>query len=126
MDRRCGILSTSGKSYRKLGRGIIFWVKVMTYSEFNHLLDSLDTLSPGQLRQLRCELDTKLASTSAISQDDLNEAELADQELQRRLFDSGLLSEIKPPRRVETGTEQFTPVPIRGESLSETVIRERR
>jgi hypothetical protein len=56
----------------------------------------------------------------------LTDDESADQELQRRLFDAGLLSEIKPPRRVSTGTERFTPVPIQGEPLSETVIRERR
>jgi hypothetical protein len=106
--------------------GIILWMKVMTQSEFNHLLDSINALSPEQLRQLRCELDNKLASSSAISQAALSEEELADQELQRRLFEAGLLSEIKPPRRVSTGTEQFTPIPIKGESLSETVIRERR
>jgi len=51
---------------------------------------------------------------------------LADQEAQRRLFEAGLLSEIKPPRRVSTGTEEFTPIVIKGEPLSETVIRERR
>jgi Arc/MetJ-type ribon-helix-helix transcriptional regulator len=56
----------------------------------------------------------------------LTDDESADQEVQRRLFDAGLLSEIRPPRRVSTGTERFTPVPIQGEPLSETVIRERR
>ena len=56
----------------------------------------------------------------------LTDDELADQEAQRRLFRAGLLSEIKPPRRISTGTERFTPIPIQGEPLSETVIRERR
>jgi putative addiction module CopG family antidote len=50
----------------------------------------------------------------------------ADQELQRRLFEAGLLSKIKPSVRVNTGTEQFTPIKIEGEPLSETIIRERR
>ena len=50
----------------------------------------------------------------------------SDGELQRRLFAAGLLSEIRPSDRVATGTEEFTPVPIQGEPLSETVIRERR
>jgi Arc/MetJ-type ribon-helix-helix transcriptional regulator len=49
--------------------------------------------------------------------------QLADQEAQKRLFAAGLLSEIKPPRRVSTGTEQFTPLMIQGEPLSETIIR---
>jgi hypothetical protein len=97
----------------------------MTHSEFDHLLDSINALSPEQLRQLRCELDNKLAA-AAIGQAALTEEELADQELQRRLFEAGLLSEIRPPRRISTGTERFTPVEIEGEPLSETVIRERR
>jgi hypothetical protein len=98
----------------------------MTHSEFNHLLGSIDALSPEQMRQLRRELDSKLASSPASSGSALTEEELADQEAQRRLFEAGLLSEIKPPRRVSTGTEEFTPIVIKGEPLSETVIRERR
>ena len=56
----------------------------------------------------------------------LTAEQLADQEAQQRLYAAGLLSEIKPPRRVSTGTEHFTPVMIQGEPLSETIIRERR
>ena len=96
----------------------------MTKSEFNRLLDSLGALSREQMRQLRGELDSRLAE--APGEPPLTEAELADQELQRRLFEAGLLSEIKPPRRVSTGTEEFIPIPIQGEPLSETIIRERR
>jgi len=101
-------------------------MKIMTHSEFNQLLDSINALSPEQLRQLRCELDNKLASSPALSHAALSKEELADQEAQRRLFEAGLLSEIKPPRRVSTGTEEFIPIVIKGEPLSETVIRERR
>ena len=57
---------------------------------------------------------------------ELAKAAGSDEELQRRLFEARLLSEIKPPVRVATGTEEFTPVPIQGEPLSETIIRERR
>jgi Arc/MetJ-type ribon-helix-helix transcriptional regulator len=48
------------------------------------------------------------------------------EELQRRLFEAGVLSEIKPP------ITDFTPYPnrhavaVQGEPLSETIIRERR
>ncbi len=52
--------------------------------------------------------------------------QLADQEAQQRLYAAGFLSEIKPSRRVSTGTDEFTPVVIEGEPLSETIIRERR
>ncbi len=48
--------------------------------------------------------------------------ELADQALQLRSLDAGLVSEIKPPPRLLPVRERFTPVPILGEPLSETVI----
>ena len=48
------------------------------------------------------------------------------QELQRRLFNAGVLSEIKPPITDLTPYQNRQAVPIQGEPLSETVIRERR
>lgn len=98
----------------------------MTHNEFNHLLGSINTLSPEQMRQLRDELDSKLAASTASGQADLTLEEQAEQELQRRLVEAGVLSEIKPPRRFTPERQRFTPVPITGEPLSETVIRERR
>jgi hypothetical protein len=98
----------------------------MTHSEFNHLLGSINSLSPQQMWQLRRELESKLASSLASTEPPLTLEELADQEAQLRLFEAGLLSEIKPPRRVSTGTEEFAPIVIKGESLSDTIIRERR
>ena len=98
----------------------------MINSEFNYLLDRLSALSPEQMRLLRRELDTKLASSAMADPSDRSDEILADQELQRRLLEAGLVSEIKPAGRIATPTERFTPVPIRGEPLSETIIRERR
>jgi hypothetical protein len=98
----------------------------MTNSEFTYLLSSINALSPEQMRQLRCELDSKLASLAVHGDPPLTAEELADQEAQRRLLAAGVISEIKPSRRVSTGTERFTPISIQGEPLSETIIRERR
>ncbi len=56
----------------------------------------------------------------------LTEAEMAGQELQRRLFEAGLVNEIKPPIRDLTPYQNRRAVLILGEPLSETVIRERR
>src|SRR4029077_17225665 len=98
----------------------------MSRNEFNHLLDSLNSLSPDQMEQLRGELDSRLASTATIRQPDLTSEELAEQELQRRLVAAGVLSEIKPPPRFVPAREPFTPVAIEGEPLSEPTIRERR
>jgi hypothetical protein len=92
----------------------------MTHSEFNHLLSSLGALSPEQMQELRRELDGRIA-TAATKQ-----PAATDEELQRRLFEAGLLSEIKPPITDLTPYRNRKAVPIQGEPLSETVIRERR
>jgi Arc/MetJ-type ribon-helix-helix transcriptional regulator len=48
------------------------------------------------------------------------------QELQRRLCEAGVLSEIKPPITDLTPYRHRQAVSIQGEPLSETVLRERR
>ena len=99
----------------------------MTHKEFNHIISSINALSPDQMRQLARELESRMAATvNQPAPTGLTEKELADQELQRRLFEAGVVSEIKPPRRATGREDRFTPVPIQGEPLSETVIRERR
>ncbi|AGA28706.1 hypothetical protein [Singulisphaera acidiphila] len=90
----------------------------MTQSEFNHLLDSINVLSPEQIQLLRRELDSRLAATTP--------APAGHEELQQRLLAAGLLSEIKPPITDLTAYRNRRAVPIQGEPLSETVIRERR
>ena len=62
----------------------------------------------------------------ATSQPDLTPEEIADQELQRRLLEAGIISEIKPPITDLTPYRNRRAVPIQGEPMSETVIRERR
>ncbi len=56
--------------------------------------------------------------------EELTEAEAEDLRLQKALFDAGLLREIKSPRHRKMG--DFKPIEIKGEPLSETIIRERR
>jgi hypothetical protein len=98
----------------------------MSVNGFHHLLDSVNALSPEQMRRLRDELDSKLASSATAGALQLTPEEVAEQELQRRLVAAGLLSEIKPPPRFMPPREPFMPIPIQGEPLSETIIRERR
>ena|SRR5438105_15615184 len=50
---------------------------------------------------------------------------LTEDEVNQQMLEDGLLSHIPPPRDPAT-YEEFTPVPIEGEPLSETIIRERR
>jgi Arc/MetJ-type ribon-helix-helix transcriptional regulator len=52
--------------------------------------------------------------------------EPTNQELQQRLLEAGIISEIKPSITDLTPYQHRQAVPIQGEPLSETVIRERR
>ena len=62
----------------------------------------------------------------AQAQPELTPEEIADQELQRRLLAAGVISEIKPPITDLTPYQNRRAVPIKGEPISETAIRERR
>jgi Arc/MetJ-type ribon-helix-helix transcriptional regulator len=52
--------------------------------------------------------------------------EFSSQEVQQRLFDAGLISEIKPPITDLTPYQNRRAVPIQGEPISVTALRERR
>ena len=52
--------------------------------------------------------------------------EPSSQEVQQRLFDAGLVSEIKPPITDLTPYQNRRAVPIQGEPISVTALRERR
>jgi putative addiction module CopG family antidote len=52
--------------------------------------------------------------------------EPSSQEMQRRLFEAGLISAIKPPITDLTPYQNRQAIPVQGEPLSEAVIRERR
>jgi putative addiction module CopG family antidote len=62
----------------------------------------------------------------ATAQPELTPEDIADQELQRRLLAAGIISEIKPPITDMTPYRNRRAVPIQGEPISETAIRERR
>ena len=64
--------------------------------------------------------------TKPAGQLNLTPEEIADQDLQRRLLAAGLISEIKPPITDLTPYRNRRAVPIQGEPISETAIRERR
>jgi hypothetical protein len=98
----------------------------MSRAEFARLLQNIDKLSRVQLHQLRQELDLRLAPSETEAESPANDDESRDMELQRRMLEAGLLSELKPPIRDLTPYRNRKTVPIQGELLSETVIRERR
>ena len=98
----------------------------MTQAKPSPLADMMNALSSEEILELRQLLDRKLAAKPIVKDLALTPNEEADFELQKRLFELGILSEIKPPSRVTNDDEPFAPIVIIGEPLSETIIRERR
>jgi hypothetical protein len=111
----------------------------MTQSEFNHLLSSIRALSPEEMRQLRQQLDRQLAEPkkprtqpSAKTPKQTRVAApkkklMTRDELNRRLMAAGLITSLPDPALdIDDDDPDDQPVTIKGEPLSETIIRERR
>jgi hypothetical protein len=80
----------------------------------DQILEQIATLGPEQLHQVQEAVQDRLASS---------EEERKRARFHRALLASGLVREIKPG---PTGAVPEQPVPVTGEPLSETIIRERR
>lgn len=74
-------------------------------------------MPPDEQRQLRERLNALLEAPPSRSAED---------ELERRLFEAGLLSEIKPPPTDVQSYRSYRPIEVRGKPVSETIIEERR
>jgi hypothetical protein len=108
----------------------------MTHTDFNHILSSLKTLSPEQVRQLRQQLDRQLAQpktptakpsgkTAKRTKATPPKKKMTEAEFDQHLLKIGLLSQL-PDTDADFDDPDDVPVEIKGEPLSETVIRERR
>ena len=108
----------------------------MTHSDFNHLLSSLKGLSPAQVRQVRQQLDKQLAQPEKPPAKPSGKAakrakaappkkKMTEAEFDRHLLKIGLMSQI-PDTDADFDDPDDVLVDIKGEPLSETVIRERR
>ena len=111
----------------------------MTHNDFNHLLSSIKGLSPEQLRQLRQQLDSQLAQpkkpTATAPGKSAKRAKpaapkkkpLTADEFNQRLFAAGRIASLPDPALdIDDDDPDDAPVPIKGEPLSETILRERR
>ena len=88
---------------------------------------SLDEAMAEAARLLLQQINQRRADhTSDAGAGHHADKEPSNQELQRRLFEAGLVNEIKPPITDLTPYENRRVILIRGVPLSETVIRERR
>ena len=110
----------------------------MTHTDFNHLLTSIKALTPEQMRRLRQQLDKELAppSTSPARTPAKNakrakaapppaKKPMTKDEFHRHLIEIGLMSQL-PDTAADYDDPDDEPIAIKGEPLSETVIRERR
>ncbi len=108
----------------------------MTHTDFNHLLSSIKALSPEQVRQLRQQLDRQLdqpkkpavplaAKATRRPKAATPRKKMTEAEFDQHLLKIGLMSQL-PDTEADFDDPDDVPVDIKGEPLSETVIRERR
>jgi hypothetical protein len=109
----------------------------MTHTDFNQLLSSINGLTLEQMRQLRQRLDKRLSQpTKPLVQTRGKGAErtgpaarkrkMTEAEFDQHLLKIGLVSSLPDPALDIDDDPDDQPVTIKGEPLSETIIRERR
>jgi hypothetical protein len=108
----------------------------MTQTEFNHLLSRVKALPPDQLRQLQQQIDRELAEPDQAVPPPARKAKRPAQtpkktpsieELHRKMMARGLILRLPDPSLdIDDDDPEDQPVPIEGEPLSETILRERR
>jgi len=113
----------------------------MTHSDFNQLLSTIKALSPSQVRQLRQQLDKQLAQPNEPTAPPSHQGAkgtkpatrqaskkpLTRDEFNQRLMAAGLITRLPDPSLdIDDDDPDDQPVTIKGEPLSETIIRERR
>lgn len=108
----------------------------MTQSELNHMLSQIKALPPEQLRQLRQQLDKQLAQPQKPARPAPAKVarrarpapprkKMTEAEFDQHLLNIGLMSQL-PDTAADYDDPDDVPVKIKGEPLSETIIRERR
>lgn len=120
-------------------------MRAMTQSEFHHLLSSVKALSPGQMRQLRQEIDSELSQKAALTGEPKKprartsgrasrsvraplppaKKPMTEEEFDQHMLEIGLMSQL-PDTAADHDDPEAEPISIKGEPLSATVVRERR
>jgi hypothetical protein len=128
------------RRYRYLRPTTTERTQFMTQRDFNHLLASVNALSPEQARQLRQQLDRQIArpTTKPLAQTPGKSVKhatpatakrkpLTADEFNQQLFGAGRIASLPDPALdIDDDDPDDAPVPIKGEPLSETILRERR
>jgi hypothetical protein len=111
----------------------------MSQNEFNHLLKSIAALTSDQIRELRYQLDHRLPpgknaggaapgkATKRSKRTAPRRNPLTRDDFNQRLMAAGLITRLPDPSLdIDDDDPDDQPVIIKGEPLSETIIRERR
>jgi hypothetical protein len=108
----------------------------MTHTDFNQLLSRIDALTAQQALRLRRQLDERLAQPKKPTAQSSGKGvrrtrpaapkkKMTEEEFDQHLLKIGLMSQL-PDTASDFDDPDDVPVDIKGEPLSETVIRERR
>src|SRR5262245_36440312 len=108
----------------------------MTHADFNQLLSRIEALTPTQALRLRRQLDKRLPQPKEPTAQPSGKAakrtkpaapkkKMTEAEFDQHLLKIGLMSRL-PDTASDFDDPDDVPVDIKGEPLSETVIRERR
>ncbi len=76
-------------------------------------------LSSQDLRKVQKLVDSLLDQKEA-------KPKMTEEEFEQHLYEKGIISEVKPPITDFSRYDNYEPIKITGEPISETIIRERR
>jgi hypothetical protein len=89
----------------------------MSKLTLDEIVEEVKTLTSDEQRKLRELLDELLKEPPTRS---------PEEELEHKLFEAGLLSEIKPSTVDVESYRRYQPIEVKGKPVSETLIEERR
>ncbi len=88
----------------------------VTIEQIEH---KVKTLSAEDLRKVRELVDSLLEKKESKPQ-------MTEEEFEQHLYEKGIISEVKPPITDFSRYDDYQPITVTGEPISETIIKERR
>ncbi len=88
----------------------------VTIEQIEH---EVKTLSAEDLRKVRELVDSLLEKKESKPQ-------MTEEEFEQHLYEKGIISEVKPPITDFSRYDDYQPITVTGEPISETIIKERR
>ena len=90
------------------------------------ILQEIQKLSETEKRRVLAKLNHELEQVKTDSNLSADETERREREFEQEMFAKGYFSHIPPRKMTDVEFEDFEPLEIEGEPLSEQIIRERR